>query len=96
LLAAIDGEAHEASSSGRKTMNEPLNTLPTTLTERLRERDRILAEAHLARAEALVDLMFAAGRGLKRLGAAIARPWTDGFDAQTRERTRQWPHPQAR
>jgi len=77
-------------------MNERLNPLPTSLTERLRERDRVLAEAHLARAEALVDLMFAAGRGIKRLGVAVVRPWTDGFDAETRERTRHWPHPQAR
>jgi len=77
-------------------MNERLNTLPESLAERLSERDRILAEAHLARAEALIDLVLAAGRGLKRLGAAVARPWTDGLDAQTRERTRQWPHPQAR
>lgn len=73
-------------------MNELNRYYPADLVSRLNERDRIYAEAQLARAEALVDFWFAVGRGLKRLGAAIARPYI----AATRDRTRDWPHPQAR
>jgi len=56
----------------------------------LSEHDRYLAEAQLARAEAIVDAFAAAaalvGRGWNAL-VAHARAYGDA-------RTRQWPHPQ--
>ena len=57
----------------------------------LSERDRYLAQAHLARAEAIVDLVASITRGVRRGWNALAtsvRAWNDA-------RTRQWPHPQA-
>ena len=58
----------------------------------LSEHDRYLAQAQMARAEAIVET-FAAIAGIVRRGwtalAARVRAWNDA-------RTRQWPHPQAR
>jgi len=57
----------------------------------LSERDRFIAQAQLARAEALADA-FSAAAGMLRSGwnrlASAVRAWNDA-------RTRQWPHPQA-
>jgi len=57
----------------------------------LSERDRFIAEAQLARAEAIADAFSAAAalvrRGWNRLATAV-RAWNV-------VRTRQWPHPQA-
>ena len=57
----------------------------------LSERDRFIAQAQLARAEALADA-FSAAAGMLRSGwnrlALAVRAWNDA-------RTRQWPHPQA-
>ncbi|HEY8244000.1 MAG: hypothetical protein ACHQJ7_02660 [Vicinamibacteria bacterium] len=57
----------------------------------LSEHDRFIAQAQLARAEAIVDAV-AAIAGLVRRGwnalVSSARAWNDA-------RTRQWPHPQA-
>jgi hypothetical protein len=57
----------------------------------LSEHDRFVAEAQLARAEAIADAFSAAAdlvrQGWNRL-ASSARAWNAA-------RTRQWPHPQA-
>jgi hypothetical protein len=57
----------------------------------LSEHDRFVAEAQLARAEAIADALSAAvgliRRGWNRLASSV-RAWNDA-------RTRQWPHPQA-
>jgi hypothetical protein len=64
--------------------------LSFTLTH-LSDHDRFLAQAQMARAEALVDAVAAAAALVQRGWSALAAPvraWSAG-------RTRQWPHPQA-
>ena len=66
--------------------DQPLLQLAT-----LSERDRYIARAHLARAEAVADAFVTVSRLLRRGWKALvssARAWNDA-------RTRQWPHPQA-
>ena len=57
----------------------------------LPERDRYIAQAQMARAEAMADaIVYVVGKvggGVKSAMAAV-RAWNDA-------RTRQWPHPQA-
>ena len=57
----------------------------------LSDHDRILAQAQMARAEALVDAAAAAVNLARRAWNAVAAPVRAWNDA----RTRQWPHPQA-
>jgi hypothetical protein len=61
----------------------------------LNEHDRFLAQAQIARAEALVDALAAAGRLLRRAFDAAAARIERRARAYTAERTRYWPHPQA-
>jgi len=58
---------------------------------RLSEHDRYLAQAQMARAEALVDAAAWVAARVRGLFAAVAlgiKTWSD-------ERTRRWPHAQA-
>jgi len=58
---------------------------------RLSEHDRYLAQAQMARAEAMVDAAAWVAARVRALFAAVAmgiKSWSD-------ERTRRWPHAQA-
>ena len=61
----------------------------------LNEHERFLAQAQIARAEALVDAVAAAGRLLRRAWNAATAPIGRWASAYTAERTRYWPHAQA-
>ncbi|MEO8484768.1 MAG: hypothetical protein ABI585_00380 [Betaproteobacteria bacterium] len=57
----------------------------------LSAHDRYLAQAQMARAEALADAAMAVAGWLRRGWVAVA----ERARVYTAERTRQWPHPQA-
>jgi hypothetical protein len=61
----------------------------------LSEHDRFVAEAQMARAEALVDAVAAAVALLGKFVKAIGAPVTRAAQSYTDERTRVWPHAQA-
>ena len=61
----------------------------------LSEHDRYLAQAQMARAEAIVDLFSALGRAIRRGWMAVRGAVASRAKAYTDERTRDWPHAQA-
>jgi hypothetical protein len=61
----------------------------------LNEHDRFVAQAQIARAEALADALAAAGRVMRRVWNAAVAPIERRARAYTAERTRYWPHAQA-
>lgn len=58
--------------------------------------DRALAQAQMARAEALVDAAAAVVAFLVRIARAIAAPVVAGAKSYTDGRTRRWPHAKSR
>lgn len=61
----------------------------------LSEHDRYLAQAQMARAEAIVDLFSSLGRAIRRGWMAARGAVASRAKAYTDERTRSWPHAQA-
>lgn len=59
---------------------------------RLSAHDRALAQAQMARAEALVDVASTVGAWLRNLAAAVAAPVVSRVRAMNERRTRRWPH----
>ena len=71
--------------------NEPLQIRLATMSE----HDRYLAQAQMARAEAMVEAVQAAGRLLRRGWTAVRAAVAGRAKAYTDRRTRSWPHAQA-
>ena len=55
--------------------NDEFESISARLREvRMTEHDRLIAQAHLMRAQAISNLLVALGRGLKALALALLRP----------------------
>lgn len=59
------------------------------------EHDRYLAQAQMARAEAMVESLWTAGRLVRRGWQAVHAAIAGRVKAYTDRRTRYWPHAQA-
>ncbi|CAG0992815.1 hypothetical protein BURK1_02363 [Burkholderiales bacterium] len=71
--------------------NDPL----TPRLMALSDHDRYLAQAQMARAEAVAGFAAAAVRAVGGAYRALRTGMTNWLAARTRERTRSWPHAQA-
>lgn len=68
-----------------------MNELDRRLS-RLPVHDRVLAEAQLARAEAIADAATAFAAWLRKLARIVATPVVARAGAYSEVRTRRWPH----